>query len=402
MRKTIVLFSDGTGQGATGVPSNARRLYELLPDDSQDQVAMYDPGVGASAPGERLAGRWRRLSALAFGTGVAGNLLEMYTWLARHYDPGDRVFLFGFSRGAFTARALAGLVHVCGLVRREHVDLAETAVRLYERSEHRIVAELRRLGRDRFSGHETDHGALDGDARSFKAQHGVPCPIAFLGLWDTVKAYGWIRPRSFPALRHNPAVRQVRHAVALDERRALFAMTGWGDRHPGVKEAWFAGDHADVGGGHTSGPSPLTDAALRWMIGEATQHGLRLDRRHEETVAALTARAAQAADTHTTDLWLRQGFALLDALPRTELDNSRYPPLRRWRVLAINGARSPGSHRFGSTVVVHHTLHTRLRRGDPRYHHGRLTRGAPPGAPVDVEPAADAPILWRTAADEVS
>ena len=173
------------------------------------------------------------------------------------------------SRGAFTVRALAGLVHVCGLLRKEHIDLAADAVHLYEGSEERIIAKRREQGLpSHFCGEETDHGATDLVAQAFKAQYCQPCRITFLGLWDTVKAYGWIRPRSFPALRHNRSVGTVRHACALDDHRALFQMTGWAEGHPDVKELWFAGDHADVGGGHKDGNSPLTDASLRWMLGE--------------------------------------------------------------------------------------------------------------------------------------
>jgi uncharacterized protein (DUF2235 family) len=118
---------------------------------------------------------------------------------------------------------LAGLVHVCGLP--ENISQAPDAVRLYDGSEDRIVQERRRRGLPATD--ETDHGVMDPVAKDFKARNNQPCAVDFLGLWDTVKAYGWLRPKSFPALRHNPSVRIVRHAPALDERRALFKMKGW-------------------------------------------------------------------------------------------------------------------------------------------------------------------------------
>ena len=266
MSRTIVICSDGTGNSDTGVPSNVKRLYDLIVQDGPLQVAKYDSGVGTEPrkPGESVFGYWsEHVASLCFGEGVSQNLFELYAQLIEQYEPGDRVFLFGFSRGAFTVRALAGMVHVCGLLRRENISQAPQAVHLYEGSEARIVQERQRRGLPpKFGPEETDHAAMDPIAKDFKARNGQPCAVDFLGLWDTVKAYGWLDPKSFPALRHNPTVLKVRHAVALDERRALFKMTGWGDRDPHVKEVWFAGDHSDVGGGHEDGNSPLADASL--------------------------------------------------------------------------------------------------------------------------------------------
>jgi hypothetical protein len=238
---------------------------------------------------------------------------------------------------------------------------------------------------------------MDPIAKDFKARNSQPCAVDFLGLWDTVKAYGWLAPKSFPALRHNPSVRMVRHATALDERRALFKMTGWGDREPHVKEVWFAGDHSDVGGGHTDGNSPLADASLRWMLGEATQHGLRLNPDKAPDVRQNEERAAEAPQTAPKDLWLRGGFIALDCAPRVELDNAVYPPLRRKRVLWSDGARKPGDHVFGDNVFVHRTVDARLRAGDERYTRERLVRrsGASGGRnQIELQVAHDLEICW--------
>jgi T6SS, Phospholipase effector Tle1-like, catalytic domain len=273
-------------------------------------------------------------------------------------------------------------------------------VRLYEGSEARIAQERRRLGLPAsFGADETDHGAMDPVARDFKARHGPPCAVDFLGLWDTVKAYGWLRPTSFPALRHNPSVRMVRHAPALDERRALFKMTGWGDRHPQVKEVWFAGDHSDVGGGHKDGNSPLADASLRWMLGEATQEGLQLNPDKTRDVGQIAERGAEAPRATAKDLWLRSGFVALDCAPRVELDNAVYPPRRRMRVLRSDGARRPGDHVFGGNVFVHHTVGARLRAGDERYMRERLVRCSDASDRenhIAVQVADDLEIRWNT------
>ena len=246
---------------------------------------------------------------------------------------------------------------------------------LYEGSEKRIIVRRRELGLPAaFCGKETDHGAADPVAQAFKAQYCQPCQVDFLGIWDTVKAYGWIRPRSFPALRHNSSVRKVRHAAALDDHRALFQVTGWGEGHPDVKEVWFAGDHADVGGGHKDGNSPLTDASLRWMLGEATGNWLRLEPEASDAIEAITSGSEGASRTQARNLWIRRGFILLDLLPREELDNAVYPPLRPWRVLWLNGARQPGDHSFHDAVCVHHTVEKRMRAGDNGYTRKRLTQ----------------------------
>ena len=401
MAKTVVICSDGTGNSDTGVPSNVRRIYDLIVQDGPSQVATYDSGVGTEPrrPGQGLVGYWREhAAALCFGDGVSQNLLELYVYLIEHYEPGDRVFLFGFSRGAFTVRALAGMVHVCGLLRRENISQARRAVQLYEGSEARIIEERRRRGLPpHFGCDETDHAALDPVAMEFKTRTGQPCAVDFLGLWDTVKAYGWLNPKSFPALRHNPSVRAVRHAPALDERRALFKMTGWGDRHPGVQEVWFAGDHSDVGGGHRDGNSPLADASLRWMLGEATQHGLSLNGDKAREVRGVEERSAEAPRTAAKDLWLRSGFVALDCAPRIELDNAVYPPVRRKRVLWSDGARRPGDHRFGDAVFVHHTVDARLRAGDARYRRERLvqcSQATERGHHIAVSVAPDLEIRW--------
>jgi len=196
-----------------------------------------------------------------------------------------------------------------------------------------------------------------------------------MGIWDTVKAYGWIRPKSFPALRHNPSVSAVRHAVALDERRALFQMTGWGDRHGQVKEVWFAGDHSDVGGGHPCN-SPLADAVLTWMLGEATQAGLLIDPAQWKTVDSI-AESGKLAPTTKPNSLMKGGFRI--PFPTVELNNSGYPPKRDLGIWPV-GIRRPAVHAepIGDdehSPLLFHDSVRRRQQDDPRYRIENLLAG---------------------------
>jgi uncharacterized protein (DUF2235 family) len=293
--------------------------------------------------------------------------------------------------------ALAGMLHVCGLLNRQDVHLVPFAAGLYQTSEKRIEQERARLHYpEKFQkGESTDHSSFDRQASDFKDQFGRPCAVRFMGIWDTVKAYGWLWPRSFPALRHNPSVEIVRHAVSLDERRALFKMTGWGDRHDQIKEVWFAGDHSDVGGGHPSGNSGLADASLRWMLGEATANGLRLDIAHREAVEKLEEGTKQPPDTVVPhDLSQQSNFWWFDRAPRTELNNQMYPPDRHF-TMSSDGTRKPGDHHEEWPLRFHWTVAKRAER-DSKYALQTLAARAtrPPTQTLRIEAEVDRQIVW--------
>jgi uncharacterized protein (DUF2235 family) len=398
--KNIVICADGTGNHYSGVPSNVLRLYTWIDQRGSAQVSCYHPGVGTLPlpEGRTALGReTRHLKELCFGDGVIPNVVNLYVYLMQHYEPRDSIFLFGFSRGAFTVRAVAGMLHVCGLLKSEDAHLVPFAAGLYQTSEARIARERRRLGLpQRFDkGESTDHASLDAEARDFKALFGQSCTVRFIGIWDTVKAYGWLWPQSFPALRHNPSVEVVRHAVSLDERRALFKLTGWGDRHDQVKEVWFAGDHSDVGGGHPSGNSPLPDASLRWMLGEATTAGLRLDREKRRGVEEVERRSIEAPSAAANDLWWRHRYWFLDNCPRVELNNAVYPPRRSPRMFSPDGERKPGDHSEGAALRFHWTVWERSAR-DQNYSPQQLAaRSSRRGSPIPrTERENDLPIVW--------
>jgi uncharacterized protein (DUF2235 family) len=297
--KTIVVFSDGTGNSAAKLnKTNVWRLYQALDLEVDPaagvapQIALYDGGVGTSG--------FQPLAILGgvFGVGLKKNVLDLYCFLCRNYQPGDRIFAFGFSRGAFTVRVLAGLVLRVGLVRYDgeaHLGVqANMAYREYRRGfKAANLAGMFRMVRD---------GAI----AAWRVAGGKPAVLdtvrvdrlAFVGVWDTVAAYGmpvaemtravdrWVWPLSMPNYVLSPRVDQARHALALDDERDTFHPLLWdevaeaeavaaGKVVPGrLKQVWFAGVHSDVGGGYPD--DSLAYVSLAWMMGEAEASGLRL------------------------------------------------------------------------------------------------------------------------------
>jgi uncharacterized protein (DUF2235 family) len=239
----------------------------------------------------------------------------------------DRVFLIGFSRGAFTVRALAGLVYHCGLPAQSVAKSSDEF--------HRYFAEAYA----RYKLDEPDDGWL----QRFKRWHGHRnCTIHFLGLWDTVKSYGGIWPKSLPHLRHNPIVNVVRHALAMDEQRSWFIPTSWGnidadDREKlhvrpdcryesqDVEEVWFRGCHADVGGDDHA--EVISGIPFRWMLRHAHDHGLLLNDRGTRELAE--ADPDCKPECHKS---LCGGWLLAEYVPRWELDNSVRPPKRHFKI----------------------------------------------------------------------
>ncbi|MGW5151847.1 DUF2235 domain-containing protein [Rhodococcus koreensis] len=272
--RRLVMCCDGTwntpGQLA---PSNVRRLYNALVDtatdgkNGEDQLTQYQSGVGTDSGGPI---GW--LLGGAAGVGLSSDVMDAYHWLTTTYRPGDKIALFGFSRGAFTARSLAGMIAACGLIDTTCLDEDEDAIwRQIGRAYHRRY----RLGRD------ADPGWSDGLRFTYHPERADPIPVDFVGVWDTVGALGipdtlgWLNlldppgRHAFHNLKLNPQVRHGRHAVALDEWRGPFTPTLWSDPAPGqdVKQVWFPGSHMDVGGGHPQ--TGLSDGALKWMIDES-------------------------------------------------------------------------------------------------------------------------------------
>jgi uncharacterized protein (DUF2235 family) len=272
--KNIVICLDGTGnQLKAKGNTNVLRLFEMLDlSDPSAQIAYYDPGVGTfssraawSGPAKRLS----RLLGLAVGAGLRTNLGEAYTYLMNAWEPGDKVYLFGFSRGAYNVRALAGMLRLVGLLRRSSENLVPYAVSAYTRSNKNTADDWKQVH------HFAATFARDvGEGRT-----GVP--IEFMGIWDSVKAAGILRwDLHWPYTAQLPNVRSVRHAVSIDEKRRPYHeyLIETPDPAPAsgapmIEEVWFAGVHSDVGGTFDD-DARLPQITLKWMVEGAAAAGI--------------------------------------------------------------------------------------------------------------------------------
>lgn len=272
-KKKIVLCCDGTGN-EFGTPNPARRnknagqnsnvvkLYTALQIDNK-QAGYYHPGVGTmGAPNatHRWSREWSKIKGLAFGAGFRDNVIDAYRYLMEVYNDNggngneDEVYIFGFSRGAYTARALAGFLHGYGLLCRGNEGHIPYAWRMYVAQHdirHKKHVEPDVPFKETFS------------HRDFKIQ--------FVGVWDTVSSIGWIStPVRLFNLAQNNTILGGRHAISIDEHRCFFQDNLWGDPIEGqdLVQAWFAGVHSDVGGSYLQTESGLSDISLRWMLSE--------------------------------------------------------------------------------------------------------------------------------------
>lgn len=283
MAKNIILLSDGTGNSASSAhKTNIWRIYQALDLTADDQIAIYDAGVGTSS--------FRPIALLgqALGVGLAENVKELYRFLSRNYEQDDRIYAFGFSRGAFTIRTFVWLVSSQGLVER---TLEETA---FQREVNRRYASFR----EAFSCGVRRR--IPTAPSSDSPVHGPE--IEFVGLWDTVDAYGvpidelkelidyLIFPLTFPDRRLSKSVKCAYHALALDDERHTFHPVLWdesGEVANGagagrVSQVWFPGVHANVGGGYPM--DGLAYVSLEWILSEAQARKLRFHQTHLDEI----------------------------------------------------------------------------------------------------------------------
>ncbi|OBB67292.1 DUF2235 domain-containing protein [Mycobacterium sp. 852014-50255_SCH5639931] len=313
--KRIVVCLDGTAnQIGAGNLTNVAKLFEMLEkDDPVGQLAYYDPGVGTLAPASAHSSLSRAKDLLfeqAFGLGLKGNVAQAYRYVMQHWRPGDALYIFGFSRGAYTARALAGMLLRPGLLRPGSENLLPYAVekyainRYFTEDEYAHWAEFARAFCWRTEG-EPLFSTVRQNSPNQVWYHAVP--VAYLGLWDTVKAAGFLRFGNlrWPYTRSLPNVARIRHAVSIDERRRPYREY-LVERHPrGLEERWFAGVHADVGG--TFMPDHrLATIALKWVtdgiVGE-----LAIDAAAYRQQCAVTEDFADAPIHHNGKLWYLVG-----------------------------------------------------------------------------------------------
>ncbi len=369
--RKLVIFADGTGNAFSTQESNVWRLYEALDRTKPDQVAFYIKGVGTAG--------WKPLALLdgATGLGVPGNVRALYRFLCWNWKPGDKIYIFGFSRGAFTARALAGLITKTGLM---PAVIGEKAVS--EADMRRNALSAWRAYRSASVGWQSlptvwlSRGVRDVVVGAWRALWGRPSyddlraimakdtetkperrrdgvEVEFLGLFDTVEAFGvpieelrvaidWtIWPISFRNYVVNGKVKRVRHALALDDERTSFhpLRIDQSQETPGsnrIREVWFAGVHSDVGGGYPDGN--LAYVPLAWMAGQV-EEDLRFQDGRLDHFRRYQSAIGPAHDS-------RGGGAIV----------YRYGP----RVIE-------GNTQDGGPPVVHHSVVTRMQEGCDNY-----------------------------------
>ena len=328
--RQLIVCCDGTNNNVTGgrTDTNVIKLQEALQRDAH-QIVFYDPGVGnsGSLPGATVVDRVRlkldRIAGLAFGSGVYENIAECYIFLMNNYQKGDEIYLFGFSRGAFTARALSGVVNMFGLLRPELANLVPTLLHHY------------------FSKRETEGQKADVSREADEIRRLFVEPdlrevwIHFIGVWDTVASIGL--PPFDKQITGSPTVRDkkfkhVRQALALDEYRTPFLPRLYAepdfdapptDSKPeqSLVQQWFHGVHCDVGGGYDPYDSDpqcgcgLSDTTLKWLFDHARGKGLRAkDLKLPDTITRVH------SELYNEALWALAGMVQRDLKP--ELGNS--------------------------------------------------------------------------------
>lgn len=293
MPKNIVICCDGTGNEVNSELSNVLKLYQII-NKNDSQKVYYNPGIGTNGKYIRWSLIKQKISSwfkLATGYGLDKDILNAYIFLCTHYNSGDKIWLFGFSRGAYTVRVLAALINVVGLLKKDQINLSEYALAAYKRA-----------SRD-FASEDTQPRSALSNAWYFSKVAGArqQIQIEFLGVWDTVSSV-LIPKLSFQLLdfekllytQQNIIVKHFRHAIAIDERRRMFQLHKWTepqkfrvkpfrpetDINQDIKQVWFAGVHADIGGGYSEAESSLSKYPLEWMIKEAESLGLLIIRQN--------------------------------------------------------------------------------------------------------------------------
>ncbi|MEM0989151.1 MAG: DUF2235 domain-containing protein [Pseudomonadota bacterium] len=348
MPKNIVILCDGTSNEISKDRTNILRLFGCL-RKSESQIVFYDPGVGTFGAENSASYYYRRgveIWGLATGWGLDANVKEAYRFLVENYRHGggddahrDRIFLFGFSRGAYTARVLAGFIHAVGILQPDNLNLLDYACRAYKNVS---------------QNNEMEENSAFAEVRLFeRILQPVRPVIHFLGLFDTVgsviESGRWgPRLRSHAFTSNNPSVASVRHAVALDERRTMFQPQLWPLGRPhrpkrfdpaselpqNAEELWFVGSHGDVGGGYPEERSAIAKVPLVWMIEEAAALGAEInaktvDRIVHGTIDGSYSRPDPKAKVNNS---MTPAWRALEFLPRIK---RRHVPTRRFQIAGL-------------------------------------------------------------------
>jgi uncharacterized protein (DUF2235 family) len=392
--RNIVILCDGTGNelGGALTPglgdmriSNVLKLFRIA-QKGKKQLVYYSQGIGTVGRPDwldRSKQKIRGVIGLASGYGLDDNVLGAYRFLAENWRENDRIYLFGFSRGAWTVRVLAGLLHLIGLVRPEQLNLCDNALATYKRAAQEdalpIAWHFARVVGSRFP------------------------PIHFMGCWDTVASV--LVPRSdrmwipsletLPYTKTNPSVRIFRHALALDEYRRMFRVAEWAQPQPfvpnrfdngssqaqDIAQRWFPGVHSDVGGGYAEKESALSKIPLVWMIEEAVKAKLIITPGNFSHIALGVPKPGQhqyatpsaLGEIHTS---LGLGWKPLEIIPKAK----RYIETRRRTFLGLyipwaEQRRIPPGHDIDDAVYCRQAK-------DPLYKPKAKLPAPPPGIPA--------------------
>lgn len=383
MPRRIVLLSDGTGNSSAKVwRTNVWRMFSALDLTKDDQVACYDDGVGTSSfkPLAMLGG--------AFGIGLRNNVITLYKFACRNYRAsGDEIFAFGFSRGAFTIRVTIGLILDQGLIPASNITDSELdrqardAYRAYHKRHFHTNWYLAVQGLKKLLGKTTASAQTGAPAGRY-----IPV-IRFLGLWDTVAAYGlpvdemtlgvsqWIWPLELPNHMLHPSVKRACHALSLDDERTTFHPVLWNERNEQaptsgatrytiderLSQVWFAGVHANVGGGYPD--DSLAQIPLYWIMEEARSSGLTF--KTSDPAALAETRQAQDKDGRLYDSRAGTGSYY------------RYGPRRISRLTRQRFSWTTGDEVYVAKPKIHETVLRRIKNNAHVY--------APIGIPHDYD-----------------
>ncbi len=286
MAKNIIVCMDGTGNEYGDNITNVIETYKLARKTAR-QVVYYDAGVGTGGYlYDDGLGKIIEAFDKSTGSGVHQNVEEAYLYLMEVWDPGDKIFLFGFSRGAFSARSLAGMLHKIGLLPREHDNQLEYASKYYLDKKYR------------------KHAA------GFKRDMCRACPVHFIGVWDTVDSTMLTEGNKFTDTTLNEEVSHGYHAIAINEKRKDFPVSIWNkpaNKNQTIEQVWFAGVHSNVSGWYTN--RDLSSIPLYWMMQRAITAGMLVDKAALKTIKAQQNSTGQIHESY-------EGFWFLRGKPR--------------------------------------------------------------------------------------
>lgn len=294
MGKNILIFADGTGNEGGLLPDESRtnvykrfRATRTGPDsiiDPAKQLAFYIPGIGTPAPRHNsLLNRVSENIQQMIGLGLTTRIIDCYVAIISVWQPGDRIYLFGFSRGAYTVRCVAHVLELLGIPTKE----PGTDSLSFEPKHLRGIAKKAVRLLYHFGMPVKDDEYLAGNVSTFQKQYvsqvgpAIGATPYLIGVWDTVAAMGW--QRIFPQWaydRHFPQnARYARHLQSIDETRRDFVRIPWGghgwperkNEPEQFDQIWFSGNHADVGGSYPENESRLSDITLKWMVDFVTK-----------------------------------------------------------------------------------------------------------------------------------